>query len=86
MQTQCFDILKRFNLNKFKQRISLSTEPCLSYAGKASVKDGDIALSISIPYEYLSSWYDVRQSGTLGESNSFNKILNAFISQFGMRL
>ena len=33
------DILNRFDLNKFKYSISLSAEHCLSYVGKASVRD-----------------------------------------------
>jgi hypothetical protein len=31
------DILDQFDLNKFKQKISLSTEKCLSYASKDDV-------------------------------------------------
>ena len=57
------DILKLFDLNKFKQRISLSTELCLTYSRKQAVNDSDIALNIGIPHEYLKSWYDLKQSG-----------------------
>ena len=79
------DILKLFDLNKFKQRISLSTELCLTYSRKQAVNDSDIALNIGIPHEYLKSWYDLKQSGKLIE-NSYTEILNAFISQHRIKL
>ena len=63
----------------------MSTELCLSYTRKASVNDCDIGLTIGISYKHLRSWYDWKKSGTLGE-NSFNEILNPFISQHGIQL
>ncbi len=79
------DILKQFDLNKFKNKISLSTDQCKSYTRKNTVNDSDIILTIAIPYEYFICWYDLRQSGKLNE-HSFNEILNAFISQHGVQL
>ena len=78
------DILKHFNLNKFKQNISLSANHCLQYVRKASVKDDGIAVTICIPYEHLRSWSDLRGNGTLTET--FVQILNAFIVQHGIQL
>jgi hypothetical protein len=42
------DILKQFDLNKFKYSISLSTEHCLSYVRKASVSEDEIVLTIGM--------------------------------------
>ena len=72
------DILNLFDLNKFKQKIFLSTEHCLRHANKHDVNDGDIIFTIGILHEYLISWYDLRHSGKLSE-HSFNEILNSFI-------
>ena len=80
------DILNLFDLNKFKQKIFLSTEHCLCHANKHDVNDGDIIFTIGIPHEYLISWYDLRHSGKLLSEHSFNEILNAFISQHGIQL
>ena len=79
------DILDQFDLNKFKQKISLSTEKCLSYASKDDVSDSDIIFTIGIPHEYFISWSDLKYCGKLGE-HSFTGILNAFISQHGIQL
>ena len=79
------DILDQFDLNKFKQKISLSTEKCLSYASKDDVSDSDIIFTIGIPHEYFISWSDLKYCGKLGE-HSFTEILNAFISQHGIQL
>ena len=60
------DILDQFDLNKFKQKISLSTEKCLSYASKDDVSDSDIIFTIGIPHEYFISWSDLKYCGKLG--------------------
>ena len=78
-------ILNQFDLNKFKQKISLCTEHCLSYTRKDDVNDSAIVISVGIPYEYFISWYDLRHSGKLGEY-SFTEILNAFISHHGIQI
>ena len=79
------DILNLFDLNKFQQKIFLSTEHCLLHANKHDVNDGDIIFTIGIPHEYLITWYDIKHRGKLCEY-SFNEILNAFISQHGIQL
>ena len=78
-------ILNQFDLNKFKQKISLCTEHCLSYTRKDDVNYSAIVLSIGIRYEYFISWYDLRHRGKLDEY-SFTEILNAFISHHGIQI
>ena len=79
------DILKLFDLNKFKQRISLCTKFCSTCTRKQAVNDSSIALNIGTLHEYLKSWYDLKQSGKLLE-HSYTEILNAFISQHRIKL
>ena len=80
-----FDILRKFHLHKLTQAISLSDEHCPSYTRKHDVNEGDIILTIGIPYEYCVHWYDLRHGGKL-TNYSFNEVLNAFISQHGVQL
>ena len=60
------DILQQFDLNKFKRKISLSSDHCISYTRKQNVNDSDIVLTIGIPYEYFIQWYDARQDAYIG--------------------
>ena len=75
------DPLSVFNLNKLKQKISLSSEKCPNFANQTLVRDQNIASTVDIPYEYLLDWQSCKHDGKLAAS--FVKILNAFISQNG---
>jgi hypothetical protein len=78
-------ILKRIDLNKFKQSISLSSEHCLAYTNKSSVNSCDIALTIGIPHEHFRNWHNSKQDETLAEY-SFVEIVNAFLRKHGLKL
>lgn len=74
------DILKAFDLNKFKQKISLSSEKCLNYARQSTTLQENIALTVNIPYKYFEHWYDLRQDGKFID-RSYVEVLNAFLLQ-----
>ena len=78
-------ILKAFDLNKFMQKISLSTKHCLKYTRKASVPENDIVFTFLILYEHLRSWHDLKQDGKLAEHSNV-EILNAFLSKDGIKI
>ena len=81
------DVLKALDLHKLKQKISLSTEKCLNYARQNTVNENDIVLTVNIPYELLRCWYDLKQDGKLPHcSYIYVEILNAFISQHGVKI
>jgi hypothetical protein len=79
------DVLKALDLHKFDQRISFSTEKCLTYVRRASVQQENVALTVDIPYKYLEHWYDLKQDGKLAGC-SYVEILNAFVSQNGIEI
>lgn len=81
---QMSSILKKIDLNSLKQKISLSTHHCLYNSNKATVNDDAIAVTISVPYEHLKSWCDLKAKGILTEK--FVEILNAFLFQHGTKL
>ena len=61
------DVLHALNLDKYKQNISFSTEKDASYVKEATVEQQYIALTVSIPHEYLVHWYKLKQNNKLGE-------------------
>ena len=79
------DVLKALDLHKFDQRISFSTEKCLTYVRRASVQQENVALTVDIPYKYLEHWYDLKQDDKLAGC-SYVEILNAFVSQNGIEI
>ena len=59
------DRLEGYDLNKFKQNISLSTEHCLNYVKQDCIDGDNIAFTVNIPNEHLRSWRDLREEGGL---------------------
>lgn len=62
-KTTMSDRLEAYDLSKFKQNISLSTEHCLNYVKQYCVDEGNIAFTVNIPNEHLRSWCDLREEG-----------------------
>ena len=51
------------DVNKFKEKISLSTNHCLNYVKKKCIAGDQIRFTVNIPNEHLKSWYDLKEDG-----------------------
>ena len=80
------DRLEGYDLSKFKQNISLSTEHCLNYVKQDCIDGDNIAFTVNIPNEHLRSWRDLREEGGLLCQFSYVEILNAMIDEYGVKI
>lgn len=79
------DLLKVFDNRKFTQNVSLSTEHCLNYVRRACIPENKVLFTVSIPYQHLVCWYDVKHDGLL-EACSYVEIMNYFIEPKGIKI
>ena len=75
-----------FDVSKFKEKISLSTNHCLNYVKKECIAGDQTRFTVNIPNEHLKSWYDLKEDGGLDSQFSYAEILNASIVENGVKI
>ena len=74
------DLREIISWKKFKDRVRVDTNHCLTHANKQCVSE--IVLTVHLPYESQRKWGDVRKKASLlhsGTSCSYIQMLNTFV-------
>ena len=80
------DLPNVYDISKFKEKISLSTNHCLNYAKKECIAGDRIRFTVNIPNEHLKSWCELKEDGGLYSRFSYVEILSASIVENGVKI
>ena len=80
------DLLNAYDVSKFKEEISLSTNHCLNYVKKECIAGDRIRFTGNIPNEHLKSWCERKEDGGLYSQFSYVEILSASIVENGVKI
>ena len=80
------DLPNAYDISKFKEKISLSTNHCLKYVNKECIAGDRIRFTVIIPNEHLKSWGELKEDGGLCSQFSYVEILNASIVENGVKI
>ena len=79
------DIPNAYDVSKFKEKISLSSNRCLNYVKKDWIAGDRIRCTVNIPNEHMKSWCELKEDGGLYSQFSYVEILNASIVENGVK-
>ena len=80
------DLPNAYDVSKFKEKMSLSTNHRLNYVNKECITEDEIPFIVNIPNKHLKSWYDLKEDGGLYSQFSYVEILNASIVENGVKI
>ena len=80
------DLPNAYDVSKFKEKISLSTNHCRNYVKKKCIAGDQISFTVNIATEHLKSWYDLKEDAGLYSLLSYVEILNASIVENGVKI
>ena len=80
------DLPNAYDVSKFKEKISLSTNHGLNYVKKECIAGDRIRFIVNIPNEHLKSWCELKEDGGLYSQFSYVDILNASIAENGVKI
>ena len=80
------DLPNAYDVSKFREKISLSTNHCRNYGKKECIAGDQIRSTLNIPNEHLKSWYDLKEDGGLYSQFSYVEILNASVVENGVKI
>ena len=80
------DLPNAYNVSKFKEEISLSTNHCLNYVKKECIAGDRILFTVNILNEHLKSRCELKEDGGLYSQFSCVEILSASIVEHGVKI